>query len=90
MDKELVGELINNIESVANNLYQGDVKTGYSQLNELIPQIAVVSGQIQQSSQQQEIAKILGNALDAMEKNDNTLLADVLQYDLVEALITSN
>lgn len=83
MSKE---ELMQKIESVTELLYQQKISEGYAILPELLSQIGSYVGLIEESDKQQSILEALNEALAAMQQNDTTLLADILQYELGDLL----
>jgi len=82
MDKELIKH---NLQNITDLLYQQNMQESFSQLAWLLPQmeqwIADSEGELQK-----DLTDILQSALEAMEQMDLTLLADILQYDLLEKL----
>lgn len=74
------------IEHVAELLYQEKKDDAYEGIRGLVPVLMEYTDGIQDEDRQKRLAGILGSALEAMEQEDLTLLADILQYDLVEEL----
>lgn len=74
------------IEEIVALLYQEKQEEAYEKLSLIIPVLANEIESIQEVEKQKELVEILESALSAMEEEDLTLLADVLQYDLIEHL----
>ena len=74
------------IDKIAELLYQEKKDEAYVGIQGLIPKLMEYTSNIQDGEQQQKLLAVLGNALEAMEQEDLTLLADILQYDLAEEL----
>ena len=75
------------IETIAELLYQEKKDDAYAGISRLVPVLVEYTGGIQDAEKQQRLTEILGNALGAMEEEDLTLLADILQYDLMDELV---
>lgn len=82
MDKELIKH---NLQNITDLLYQQNMQESYAQLAWLLPQMEQWIA-CSEEEQQKELTDILQSALEAMEQMDLTLLADILQYDLLEKL----
>ncbi len=78
--------IINGIGEVTDLLYQQKIPEGYSRLNGLIQDLSVYITTITDEEQQDALLETVKEALAAMQDNDTTLLADILQYELVEKL----
>ena len=76
-------EILNNI---ANNLYKGDVKLGISKMMEVIPGLQTEAEKMDEGQQQDFLDNALVPALQAMESEDATLLADVIVYEIMERI----
>ncbi len=83
MNQDMVKQIIERINEVTDLLYQENVKDGYVKLSEMLQIVIAATGDITDESEQTEFVAILQPALEAMEANDYTLLADILQYDLI-------
>ncbi len=82
MDK---GILKHNLQEMIDLLYQQNIKEAYAKLAWLIPEIEKLAASCD-VEKQKELTDILQSALEAMEQADLTLLADIIQYDLLEKL----
>jgi hypothetical protein len=78
--------LVDNIKEVTDLLYQQKLKEGYQRLNLVLADISAYVATIEDETKQQEILETLTESLDAMQQQDTTLLADILQYELLERL----
>ena len=74
------------IERIAELLYQEKKDEAYAEISQLIPMLMGYTSDIQDEEKKTKLVNVLGSALEAMEQEDLTLLADILQYDLVEEL----
>lgn len=75
------------IERIAELLYQEKKDDAYAGISSLVPELVAYTGGIEDTEKQQKLTEVLGNALGAMEEEDLTLLADILQYDLMDELV---
>lgn len=74
------------IERIAELLYQEKKDDAYTGIGALIPMLMKYTDDIQDEEKKEQLTGVLGSALDAMEQEDLTLLADILQYDFAEEL----
>ena len=86
MDKKDVQAVIEEITTVTELLYQENVTEGYGKLAALLRHIMSITAEITDEAEQTSFVEILNPALEAMEAQDATLLADILQYDLIAKL----
>lgn len=86
MDTQNVQEVIAEIKETTDLLYQENMQEGYGKLSAVLRHIANLTKDIIDAEEQAGFTEILKPALEAMEAQDMTLLADVLQYDLVPKL----
>lgn len=85
MDQAQLSMVTEQLLQVTERLYQEDFASAYSELVVLLPQLEGVIAQFEEEKQK-DMAEKLGSALEAMESGDNTLLADILQYEVLEQL----
>lgn len=86
MKRENVQAVIEEINNVAELFYQENFEEGYRKLTVLLRNIMALTTDITEEAEQASFVEVLKPALEAMEAKDATLLADILQYDLVEKL----
>lgn len=79
-------DLLEVLEKISELLYQEKKDEAYGILIKCLPIMGVYINEIEDAELQKEIVISLENAVAAMENNDYTLLADVLQYDIIEKL----
>lgn len=79
-------DLIEVLEKVTELLYQENYNDAYGILIKCLPIMGVYIGEIEDENLQREIMNALNEAISAMENNDYTLLADILQYDFIDKL----
>lgn len=80
--KEIMKE---EITATIDLLYQQNIKEAYPRLIQAIPRLEqFISGFDEE--RQGEWLKLLQSALEAMEQQDVTLLADILQYEILERI----
>ncbi len=86
-----IEETIQLIEKTSNLFYQNKLNEGYQELEKLINYISGTMDDLNQThvmnSDEKDILSILKNAMDAMERKDTSLLADILEYDLKEVYL---
>lgn len=85
MDQELLKQVKDMLSQVIDLLYQENITPAYAGLASVLPQMEGVIAQLSPETQQ-EMTEKLQSALAAMEDGDNTLLADILQYEILEQL----
>lgn len=85
MDQELLKQVKDGLSQVIDLLYQENIAPAYAGLASLLPHMESVIAQLSPETQQ-ELTEKLQDALAAMEDGDNTLLADILQYEILEQL----
>lgn len=83
---EEVSQLIDNLIKITDYLYQENIKVAYRLLYLVLPSLDQFISQIEQDEKKDILKEKLLQALEAMEKEDYILLADILQYEVVEQL----
>lgn len=86
MEKTKVQAVIDGIGVVTELLYQEKFTEGYARLSSLLREMIALTADITDEAEQAAFVAVLQPALEAMEAQDATLLADILQYDLVTKL----
>lgn len=81
------------VQKVTDLLYKQQNNAGMNEMNELLSELSnitvIITRYIQDGSLQFDLnqyIEILTNAMHALEEKDTTLLADILQYDLLEQI----
>lgn len=83
---EEVSQLIDNLIKITDYLYQENIQVAYRLLYLVLPSLDQFISQIKQDEKKDILKGKLLQALEAMEKEDYILLADILQYEVVEQL----
>lgn len=81
-------DLLEVLNKITELLYQENYNDAYGVLIKCLPIMGIYIGEIEDEGMQTEIMSALTEAVSAMENNDYTLLADILQYDVIEKLET--
>lgn len=88
---ELIQQIIDTLKEITDKFYLQDEMEGYRLLRESLDLIATIMERLLSNSIEdqvpelyQEIIQYLNEALQAMEAKDTILLADILQYELLE------
>ena len=81
-------DLLDVLKKITELLYQERTKEAYGFLIKCLPYMGTVIEEMRDQELQREVMDSLSEAVGAMEENDNTLLADILQYDVIERLET--
>lgn len=91
--KRILMQTTEGIQRVADLLYKQQNKNGMLEFNALLSKLSELVILISQMGENQEILfdsnqylRTLTEAMKAMEEKDNVLLADILQYDLLDQL----
>ena len=85
MEKTLWEVLEKEFQKIIDLLYQQKTGEAYGILVPVLAQFETLLQSCEESVQQEQLI-ILQSALAAMEEQDATLLADILQYELVEKM----
>lgn len=89
--KEKSMEVItDNLIQIAEFLYQENIPIAYQQLRVALPTLETVINEIEQEETRNLMKDKLLQALKAMEDEDYILLADTIQYEIVEELQNIN
>ncbi len=83
---EEVSQLIDNLIKITDYLYQENIQVAYRLLYLVLPSLDQFISQIEQDEKKDILKEKLLQALGAMEDEDYILLADILQYEVVEQL----
>lgn len=87
MKQGLVTETKQKLEVIADILYRGYVQEGIATMTEVLPNLAEIASDIQGTELQERLLNdSLTPALEAMENQDGTLLADLITYELIDLL----
>ncbi len=79
-------DLIEVLEKVSELLYQENFAVAYDVLAKCLPFLSGCLEDMKDQQMQRELLDALTEAVSAMEDQDATLLADILQYEIVERL----
>lgn len=79
-------DLLEVLNAIAELLYQEKQKDAYGLLIQCLPAMGLYIGEIKDAKLQAEVMQSLAEAVSAMEAQDSTLLADILQYEIIEKL----
>lgn len=79
-------DLLEVLEKLAELLYQERKDEAYGILIKCLPIMSNLFVEIEDAALQQELIAALNEAANAMENNDCTLLADILQYEIIDRL----
>lgn len=79
-------QLIDALIKIADYLYQENIQVAYRLLYLVLPSLDQFISQIEGNEKKDILKEKLLQALEAMEKEDYILLADILQYEVVEQL----
>ncbi|MDF2544796.1 MAG: hypothetical protein K0S47_4514 [Herbinix sp.] len=85
-----VQRIIENFDSVCNDLYQQEQKRAYDKLNIVLGDLTQVLNEISlmEGFDMNKLMNNLAEALKAMEAMDYVLLADIIKYEIIEQLTT--
>lgn len=86
MNQELLTITIELLTQVTDLLYQENIQPAYMKLAAVLSKLELIIAEIDNEEEQKEITEKLKEALSAMEAGDNTLLADILQYEILEQI----
>ena len=83
---EQIQQVVETLTTITDLLYQENIPVAYRMLYLILPALEKTIGSIGQDDIQGELKDQLFSALQAMEDEDNILLADILQYEILERL----
>ena len=86
MDKELLNNIKEILENIADLAYKGDTNNAIVMFGELLPSIETVATWMDETTREHMLEDALNPILSAMETSDGTMLADVITYELLEIL----
>lgn len=78
--------VIDILMNVSDLLYQDNREYAYKMLALILGSLEKVIAEIEQQGIRSELCICLKDALQAMQEEDDVLLADILQYEIVERL----
>lgn len=87
MDQSLLKDVIGRIENIYNCLYQDKAGEAYGMIGGMVGILEQVIAMIDDDEMQGEIKDNLLEALQAMEDEDNIMLADIFRYEINERLL---
>ncbi|MBE5923070.1 MAG: hypothetical protein E7271_01205 [Lachnospiraceae bacterium] len=85
MNNILLNNIVNMLQDCVDMLYQENLSSAYKMLAVVYPKMEELITGMEQTHQK-EIKEKLQLVLDAMEDGDNILIADTIQYELIEML----
>ena len=87
MDKENIIELKKKLTEISDILYKGNVTQGIADINNVIPDIAVLASWLPDDESREElINNALSPLLEAMEQGDPIATADIIVYELIAVM----
>ena len=85
-EERMLETIKDELVEIADLLYQEDVQSAYQKLSMVIPKMMEALGSVEDEESKNLLITKLSSALEAMENEDYLLLADVIQYELLETL----
>lgn len=79
-------DLLDVLKRIVELLYQENEQEAYRLLIPCLPVMSEYIAKVENKEEQTLIMNVLAQVLDAMEEKDYTLMADILQYDLMEKM----
>ncbi|HCJ09069.1 MAG TPA: hypothetical protein DHV96_12140 [Lachnospiraceae bacterium] len=86
MDQDMLKQLVDAIRQIVDLLYQENIEAGYKALYIVLPYLERMIVETDNTEFQNELKEKLEEALHAMEDGDNILLADIMQYEVLEII----
>lgn len=86
MDQDMLKQLVDAIRQIVDLLYQENIEAGYKVLSIVLPYLERMIVETDNTEFQNELKEKLEEALHAMEDGDNILLADIMQYEVLEMI----
>lgn len=90
--KELMVDILKNIDVVTDLFYQDKEGQGYHELALLLTKLTsfieflILEKELMEKTRQEKLLSVMTQAMNAMEEKDIVLLSDILQYELKEQL----
>lgn len=85
MDNISKNDLIEHIQELSDLYYQNQVNQGSQKLQSLVQELTAVAPLLQPKEQQEYLVMLKG-FMEAMELKDYVMLADILTFDILEAI----
>ena len=82
----MMSDIIDELKKVADLLYEEKNSEAYSELDRVIPKMSQAIGDVEDEGVKSNLVESLKKALMAMENYDVLMLADTIQYELLEIL----
>lgn len=82
----MMSDIIDELKKVADLLYEEKNSEAYSELARVIPKMSQAIGDVEDEGVKSNLVESLKKALMAMENYDVLMLADTIQYELLEIL----
>ncbi len=86
MNQELLQEVKDRLQQIAELLYQENAQMAYQMIIMIIPKIEIISDNIDNDDVKDALANKLNMMLEAMENEDYVLMADTIQYELLNTI----
>lgn len=86
MNQILLKNVINILSQVVDLLYQENLQSAYISFAAVLPKLEELLAEISDQEIQNVLVEKLQAILETMESQDSILLADMLQYELMEQL----
>ncbi len=84
---EIKQDTIEKLSEIADVLYKGSTIEGMAMMTQVINNLGIIANSITDEEQQKGfLEEALVPALGAMENKDGTLLADIINYEIIEGL----
>lgn len=85
MNRQILEDVKIKLQETADILYKDNLDQGIAGMSQVIPHIAIMAAEMNDEELQTRLIKdALRPALDAMERKDATLLADIISYELIK------
>lgn len=82
----MMSDIIDELKKVTDLLYEEKNSEAYSELARVIPKMSQAIGDVEDEGVKSNLVESLKKALMAMENYDVLMLADTIQYELLEIL----
>lgn len=87
MNKNIITELINELEEIAGVLYKDKIDEGMAMMTNVLPNLSLYVTTLESEEERQQfLDNALAPALEAMESRDAIMLADIITYEIIEVL----
>mgnify|MGYP007101916988 CR=1 FL=1 len=86
MNNEIIENAKEELDEIAELLYQENISSAYQKIINVLPRLDLAFAEVGEGAARDNLTEKLNLMLEAMENEDYLLMADVIKYELLEAM----